>query len=253
MEYIGIYRAGDTAHWRADFHSTNSEVMDPTSVTVLLENADGSSSVGVDDGAKVDGRTGHWGGSVDLTGLAEGVWWIHVRGVVDGRVVAKSAQLVVNRGARREAEVFDLVLLGMMVPVHTWVPAGFSMVTSPLLTGTQAIVVRGTDMGAPDDNPFVDGAVLGTADVGGFTIGPSFVDPVDYDAVKLEVTDIPDVYLTISVPSTAHGAEQYTIKLNAIAGTLNVYMMVDGNFLYEKANGRLGRLKFKNQYIRRIY
>lgn len=81
MTNLGIFTAGQSVFYAGNFHGATGALADPSPVFARLKNPDGSWS-DLDAPAKQDSKTGHFGGSVDTTGLAEGQYAIRLCGTV---------------------------------------------------------------------------------------------------------------------------------------------------------------------------
>ncbi|MEW5745265.1 MAG: BppU family phage baseplate upper protein [Nitrospirota bacterium] len=83
MIYLGKYKAGATVKYRANFHNDQGTVEDPTSPEAQLEKPDDTFTfTSLAAPAKVNAKTGHYGGSIDTTGYAAGQYIVRMAGTV---------------------------------------------------------------------------------------------------------------------------------------------------------------------------
>lgn len=88
MIYLGKYKASATVKYRANFHDDTGTLADPTSPEAQLEKPDDSFTA-LTAPAKINSKTGHYGGSIDTTGFAVGQYIIRMAGTVaTAKVVA---------------------------------------------------------------------------------------------------------------------------------------------------------------------
>lgn len=81
MIYLGKHKAGATVKYRANFHSDQGTIEDPTGPEAQLEKPDDSFTA-LTAPAKINTKTGHYGGSIDTTGFAAGQYIIRMAGTV---------------------------------------------------------------------------------------------------------------------------------------------------------------------------
>lgn len=81
MIYIGAYTAGTVLPYAVRYHSDQGTAGDPTGPGAKLRGADGIWDAQTAP-AKLDSTTGLFGGTVDTTGLADGLYLLHVYGTV---------------------------------------------------------------------------------------------------------------------------------------------------------------------------
>ena len=88
MIYLGEFIAGAAVKYRANFHSDQGTLEDPTDPEAQLEIPAGTFGA-LTAPAKINSKTGHFGGSIDTTGFADGEYVIRMAGTVStAKVVA---------------------------------------------------------------------------------------------------------------------------------------------------------------------
>lgn len=78
---LGSHIAGAAVKYRENFHNDTGTIEDPTGPEAQLEKPDGT-FVALTVPAKINAKTGHYGGSVDTTGFAAGQYIIRMAGTV---------------------------------------------------------------------------------------------------------------------------------------------------------------------------
>src|SRR3989304_7143343 len=81
MIYLGKFKASDTVKYRANFHNDTGTIENPTSPEAQIEKPDASFTA-LTAPAIINAKTGHYGGSVDTTGVAVGQYLIRMAGTV---------------------------------------------------------------------------------------------------------------------------------------------------------------------------
>ena len=81
MNYLGVFSVGETVKYRVNFHDDQGQLENPTSPGGRLETPAGVFS-DLPTPVIINGKTGHYGGSVDTTGFVSGQYFIHVTGDV---------------------------------------------------------------------------------------------------------------------------------------------------------------------------
>jgi len=88
MIFLGLYSAGETVKYRANFHNDTGTLENPTSPEAQREDPSGTFTV-LTAPAIINAKTGHYGGSIDTTGFAAGQHFIRMAGsVTTGKTVA---------------------------------------------------------------------------------------------------------------------------------------------------------------------
>lgn len=97
--------AGQPFPYAGNFHNDQGTIEDPTGATSRIRNTAGTWS-GLAAPTKQDGKTGHFGGSVDTTGFAKGVYLIRMEGTVTtAKTTAKEFSFTVVDPADFKANV----------------------------------------------------------------------------------------------------------------------------------------------------
>lgn len=88
MIYLGLFTAGNSVFYAANFHSEAGTLEDPASPEAQLRDPSGTWSA-MTAPAKQNGKTGHFGGTIDTTGFSAGQYAIRLAGTVTtGKVQA---------------------------------------------------------------------------------------------------------------------------------------------------------------------
>lgn len=81
MHDLGSYIAGASVKYRENFHNDTGTLEDPTNPEAQLEKPDGTFTA-LTAPAKLNAKTGHFGGSIDTTGFSLGQHIIRMKGTV---------------------------------------------------------------------------------------------------------------------------------------------------------------------------
>ena len=90
MTFLGVFSPGDSVKYRANFHTDQGTLVDPTGAASRLETPAGAFS-DLTAPSKINSKTGHYGGEIDTTGFSDGLYVVRVSGTVaTGKSVASS-------------------------------------------------------------------------------------------------------------------------------------------------------------------
>lgn len=100
MKFLGRYKAGATIRYSVQFHNDSNTTVDPTNPAARYRKPDDT----FDDlaaPAKLDTKTGWYGGSIDTTGFAAGSHEVRITGTVDAHEVGTviSFEVIANTHA----------------------------------------------------------------------------------------------------------------------------------------------------------
>jgi hypothetical protein len=115
---IGDFVAGESVPYDANFHSDQGTIEDPTAPEVQLRTPAGVWS-DLTAPTKQNGKTGHYGGTIDTTGFVDGVYLIRLQGTVStAKVTAKefSFQIKTEPVSISAQGVRDAMLLAPTAP-----------------------------------------------------------------------------------------------------------------------------------------
>lgn len=88
MIYLGLFTAGDTVFYAANFHNQDGTLEDPTGPEAQLRDPSGT-WVALTAPSKQNSKTGHFGGTIDTTDFVAGQYAIRLAGTVTtGKVQA---------------------------------------------------------------------------------------------------------------------------------------------------------------------
>lgn len=90
MIFLGSYKSGVTVKYRANFHSDQGTLENPTSPEAQREDP-ANAFTALTAPAQINARTGYFGGSIDTTGFAVGQHLIRMAGTVSTAKVASTA------------------------------------------------------------------------------------------------------------------------------------------------------------------
>lgn len=95
MKFLGKFKIGDTIRYSVNFHDDLNTTVDPTSPAARHRKPD-NTYADLDAPAKLDTKTGWYGGSIDTTGMAVGSHEIRLSGTVDAHEVATVISFVLE-------------------------------------------------------------------------------------------------------------------------------------------------------------
>lgn len=100
MKFLGRFKAGSTIRYSVQFHDDSNTTVDPTSPAARHRKPD-DTFANLAAPAKLDAKTGWYGGSIDTTGFATGSHEVRVSGTVDAHEVGTiiSFEIVANTNA----------------------------------------------------------------------------------------------------------------------------------------------------------
>jgi hypothetical protein len=81
MIFLGIFKAGSTVKYRANFHNEDGTIENPLVPEAQMETPAGVFS-NLTTPAIVNAKTGHYGGSIDTTGFVSGQYFVRLAGTV---------------------------------------------------------------------------------------------------------------------------------------------------------------------------
>ena len=127
MLYLGAYKAGQLLPYMLYFHSEWGELADPATPSARLRDPAGVWTSAAAP-AKQDAQTGLWGGVIDTTGLATGLYNLAVKGtvatakavgcVIAFHVIANTEDDLVSLFGAATVEITSPVAAGGLVTLH---------------------------------------------------------------------------------------------------------------------------------------
>lgn len=106
MKYLGKFKIGDTIRYSVNFHDDSNTTADPTSPIARMRKPDNSFQT-ITTPAKLDSKTGWYGGSIDTTGFDAGSYEIRISGTVDAHEVATVASFELEE--KNNEDIWDLL------------------------------------------------------------------------------------------------------------------------------------------------